>query len=179
MPHTTIHWAELFIATLAEVVLLGFSAYLFIMNRRQTKYLYLKLCMPSWSPPVWSFSIIWSIAYIIESVAYVMVRLRGEWVGRHLMWGLILFWIAQFVMLWWTPVFHRSLGWSFFICLLSLALLGVVTWLFWFVHVTAGILMLIVSIWLLFATILSLVTWWKNWEADVPSMCCDNTVKIV
>jgi translocator protein len=168
---THIHWIELFVYVLPVLLFLGFLPYLFYEERRITKHIYGKLCLPSWAPPIWAFSMVWLIVYLIEAIAYTIVRLRGEWTGTHLMWGLVLFWILQFFLMLWTVTFRRSLGWSFLICVIGLALAGVVTWLFWFVNDVAGIMMLVVALWLLFATILAAVVWWMNWNCDVPNLC--------
>jgi len=168
---THIHAIELFLYVLATLLFFGFLPYLFFEERRLTKHIYGKLCLPSWTPPMWAFTVIWLIVYVIEAVAYTIVRLRGEWTGTHLLWGLILFWILQVFLMLWTITFRRSLGWSLLICIIALALAGVVTWLFWVVDIVAGVLMLIVAVWLLFATILAIVVWWMNWECDVPTIC--------
>jgi tryptophan-rich sensory protein len=166
-----IHWIELLIYAYLSILLIGFGCYVFFEDRRLTKHIYSKLCTPSWAPPAWAISMMWIITYILEAVAYTMVRLRGEWEGPHILWGLVLFVILQFLMASWTWLFRRSLGWSVFMVIISLAVAAVVTWLFWFVNTIAGILMLIAVIWLLFTAILAFVVWWMNWDCDVPSIC--------
>ncbi|WBB98339.1 tryptophan-rich sensory protein [Solwaraspora sp. WMMA2080] len=120
---------------------------------------YAELVQPSWAPPSWLFSPVWTILYVLIAVA-------GFTVWRRAGVGLaIASWLAQLVLnAAWTPLFFAAgrYGLAFAEIVLLWLLVGATVVLFWRVWRPAALLMVPYWGWVTFAAALNLSIWQLN-----------------
>jgi tryptophan-rich sensory protein len=190
---TRIHWFELGVASVLELMFLVLLLPGILWAGNRTMKIYNKLnYRPGWAPAAVVFGIAWVIVVVCMAAAYTLVRLQGEWEAGVNLAALVLFALTLIPLIIWTAVFQRSLGWSTFVVLIALVLAIITTWLFFTIDrhhhhggggggggdgdsrtfaIAAGILLLPLDLWLLFALILSTVLWWSNWDFDSSATC--------
>jgi benzodiazapine receptor len=121
---------------------------------------YAGLAKPSWTPPNWVFAPVWSLLYILMSIAAWLVWCRVRSVG----WPLAV-WFFQLVL-------NAAWSWLFFelhrpglafaeIIVLFVAILAT-TLVFIRVRLSAGLLLLPYAVWVAFASALNLAIWRLN-----------------
>jgi tryptophan-rich sensory protein len=123
---------------------------------------YGQLDRPTWSPPDWVFSPVWTVLYALIALSAWLVYLRGP--SRLVRWAMTV-WTAQLVVnAVWSPVFFgaRALGAGAIIvgALEVLVLLNIVV--FWRVRALAGALLIPYAAWVAFAFALNLAIWRMN-----------------
>jgi len=111
------------------------------------------------APPTWLFSVVWGVLYSCMGVAAYLVReIGGPYVDDGNLWPLVLFWILQVVLAFYTLLFfswrQRFLGTLDIV--LGLGLTITVGVLFWSFSVAAAILMFVTALWETFALVLSI-----------------------
>lgn len=120
------------------------------------------LVQPSWAPPASVFGPVWTVLYGMMAIAAWQVWREGGWSRQRR--PLLLF-LAQLVVnaLWsWLFFAWRQGGMAFVdIALLWLLILATVV-AFWWVRVTAGVLLLPYLGWVSFALALNYVVWRSN-----------------
>jgi translocator protein len=120
---------------------------------------YADLVQPSWAPPSWLFSPVWTVLYVMIAIAGFLAWRRagvGPAVG---------FWLAQLVLnAAWTPLFFGAgrYGLAFAEIALLWLLIAVTTVLFWRISRAAALLMLPYWAWVTFAAALNLAIWRLN-----------------
>ena len=125
---------------------------------------YKSLCLPWWAAPCWLFGLMWFILYGIMAYASYRIRTFGPWLSGVNLVELILFCVLLLVTTLWTWMFFRW-RWmllSFINILVSLGLSIAVLILYWRIDSVAGALFIAPTVWLLYATLLMGVIWWKN-----------------
>lgn len=125
---------------------------------------YAELLKPTWNPPSWLFSPVWTLLYMIMAVALWLVRREPD-VEEHLRQRAIALFAIQFLLnMAWTPLFFglHNPGLAFVeICLLWIALLSTML-TFGRVRALAGYLLLPYLLWVSFALILNGTIWLMN-----------------
>ena len=125
---------------------------------------YRDLVRPSWAPPGWLFSPVWSVLYALMGIAAWLVwRARGFAGAR----SALLFFIIQLAAnaLWtWLFFVWRQGGLAFAEILLLWALIFATFVLFWHFSRFAAVLLLPYLAWVSFASALTLATWRLNPE---------------
>lgn len=155
---------EVFISILFPVLILGFvpgtlsqSAeqrqwYNQFRMRKSPRYLAI-------APPTWLFSVVWTILYLLMTIAAFIVRIDGGVYEEDTnLWPLTAFWMLQVVLAFYT-VFFFGLQWRVMgsiIVLLGLIGTIVVGSLFLRFSVWAAVFLYITAAWCLFALILSI-----------------------
>lgn len=120
---------------------------------------YADLVQPSWAPPSWLFSPVWTVLYVMIAIAGFLAWRRagiGPAIG---------FWLAQLVFnAAWTPLFFGAgrYGLAFAEIVVLWLLIVVTTALFWRISRTAALLMLPYWAWVTFAAALNLAIWRLN-----------------
>lgn len=116
---------------------------------------YQRLTQPSFSPPGWVFGVAWTILYLFQAFALALILDARRAAGRGLAIGLF---VAQFVVgLVWPSLFfgaHKisAAGWLA-VVMFGLALVATIS--FWRIRPKAGLLMVPLLCWLVFANILT------------------------
>jgi len=149
---------ELVIFEIALVAFVGLAMPQLAKQFMQSKYKYADLSKKiSWAPPAYLFGVVWSIMYLaLMPIAVYRIRILGNWQSGVNLTELILFWVLQFVLLLYNFLYIVNLWLGFVTVLASLGLAIATTILFFGLDTAAGILLLPLDVWLLFATILAL-----------------------
>lgn len=151
---------ELLVLVFLSVLFVGIGLPSMLVRSSKVRKQYMGMQRPFWAPPPWIFGVAWLVLYALQSVAYWRVRLDGNWT-QHLA-ALLLFVFLQLFLAAYTLLFVWFLWASAVIVLVSLGLAIATTVLFWSVEVLPGILMLILVLWLAFATVLALSVAFMN-----------------
>ena len=152
------HWralALLGLATAAAAVA-GASASV------QAGVFYQQLSKPSWAPPAQLFGPVWSVLYVLMTVAAWMVVRAWGWPRAR---PAITLYIAQLVLngLWTWLFFRWRLGGLAVVEILVLwTLLLLIVATFFRVRRLAGVLMLPYLVWVTFAAALTYAVWHRN-----------------
>jgi len=121
------------------------------------------LAKPDWTPPSWLFSPVWTLLYLMMTVAALLVwRKKGSL--RAAAFPLGLFALQLFFNLIWSPLFFglRNPGAAMVdLVLLWVALLATVI-VFWRISLPAGVLLLPYLLWVSFAGVLNFAIWQMN-----------------
>lgn len=133
-----------------------------IMTRPGLIEWYPTLKKPFWTPPAWIFAPVWTVLYLMMSVAFFLVWRRRKhplFKAAAWLWG-----IQLFLNLIWSGLFfsfqNAFLG-LIDLILLAFSLFATVI-VFWKISNWAGILMMPYLLWLLYAMSLNLAIWWMN-----------------
>lgn len=123
---------------------------------------YRKLARPDWAPPAWLFAPVWTLLYVLMSIAAWLVwRARG-WRGAPAALGVYTAQLAANAL--WTWLFfrwHRG-AWAFLEIALLWVLIVATMALFWRVRRVAVALLLPYAIWATFASALTYAVWALN-----------------
>ncbi len=126
---------------------------------------YGQLARPDWAPPPWLFAPVWTVLYVLMSIAAWLVwRARG-WRGAPAALGVYAAQLAPNAL--WTWIFfgwHRG-AWAFGESLVLWLLIVATIALFWRVRRLAAVLLLPYATWVAFASALTYVTWALNPQA--------------
>lgn len=120
------------------------------------------LVKPSYNPPGWIFTPVWTLLYVLMAVAFVMFALRGE--GRTRWLGLTVYGVNIAANLLWTPLFFRwhFIGAAFWDCLfIALSAWFLIAW-YWRTTRTGSALLIPYALWTSFASVLNLHLWILN-----------------
>lgn len=160
--------AELILFEIAIVAFVGLAVPQFARYFSERKYEYAKLTADiSWAPPAFLFGLVWSIMYLVLlPLAVYRVRILGNWEAGINQSALIVFWILQFTLMLYNFLYIVSLWLGFVVVLLAFGLAISTTWLFFRLDTFAGVLVIPLDIWLLYATLLALVIALKNRTAE-------------
>lgn len=123
---------------------------------------YPTLSKPTWTPPNWAFSPVWTVLYVMMATAGWIVWMRGRSSSAAVALGLF---AVQLVL-------NAAWSWLFFgmrsvaaglvdIALLWCAILATII-AFWRVSVLAGALMMPYLLWVSYAAALNFVIWKMN-----------------
>ena len=123
---------------------------------------YAGLVKPSWNPPAWVFGPVWTLLYIMMSVAVWLIWRREQSAARSqaLRW----FMLQLLLNAMWSPVFfgcHSPAAGLVIIAVLWVAIVVTVA-LFWKASRAAGALLLPYLAWVSFATALNFAVWKLN-----------------
>lgn len=128
----------------------------------QAAQFYAQLARPDWAPPAGVFGPVWSVLYVLMSVAAWLVWREGGWRAHPKTLALFL---VQLVVnaLWSWLFFAWHLGAAAFVdvCVLLLLIVATVA-AFWRVRALAGVLLLPYLAWVAFAANLCYVVWQSN-----------------
>ena len=89
------------------------------------------LVKPSYNPPGWIFTPVWTLLYVLMAIAFVVFALRGE--GRTRWLGLTVYGVNIAANLLWSSLFFRwhLIGAAFWDCLfIALSAWFLIAW-FW------------------------------------------------
>lgn len=126
---------------------------------------YGQLARPDWAPPPWLFAPVWTVLYVLMSIAAWLVwRARG-WRGAPAALGVYAAQLAANAL--WTWLFfgwHRG-AWAFGEILVLWLLIVATIALFWRVRRLAAVLLLPYATWVTFASALTYAIWALNPQA--------------
>ena len=116
---------------------------------------------PSWNPPNWIFSPVWTTLYILMGVAAGIIWHTTD---DRKNTALMLF-ILQFILnLGWSYIFfsEHQIGWAFAEIIVMLVLIVATTISFYKIKPVAAYLMIPYILWVSFATVLNGAIWMLN-----------------
>ena len=123
---------------------------------------YGQLSQPSWAPPAWLFGPVWSVLYILMSVAAWLVWREHGLSGARVALGLfVVQLIANALWSWLFFVLHRgALSVAEIVVLWMLILATILA--FWPLHRLAALLLVPYLVWVSVASALTLSLWRSN-----------------
>lgn len=142
-------------------ITLAFAA-LAAMASTQAGAFYLELERPAWAPPVWLFSPVWSVLYLLMATSAWLVWSRHGWARARGALTLFLVQLAANALWSWLFFVGRSGAIAFAEILLLLLLIGATVAAFWPLHRAAAALLLPYLAWALLASALTYSTWQRN-----------------
>lgn len=116
---------------------------------------YDSLVKPKFQPPAWIFAPVWTVLYILMSVAFILVIFSSfGWLN---ILAYILFFCQLFVNLQWPPAFfmEHNLRKAFLLCALLNFLVFLTMLVFFNISKIAGVLFIPYFLWCCFATVLN------------------------
>ena len=136
------------------VFLTAFAGSFFTVSEISTWYATLE--KPAFNPPDWIFSPVWTALYILMAVALYLVW-QKDFKDKKVRLALWLFIIHLFFNASWSIVFFgfQQIGLAFVNILVLLALIAILTKLFFKIDKRAGYLLIPYLVWVSFATILN------------------------
>lgn len=117
---------------------------------------------PALTPPGWLFPIVWTVLYVLMGVGAAIVYTKATPEERDKALNL---YVAQLIVnFFWSLIFFNAQAFGFAVIwiLLLLALVILMTWQFYKIEKTAGLLQIPYILWLLFATYLTIAVWLLN-----------------
>ena len=156
------NWHSLGVLLLFIAICLGIAGAGAFFTAGSVNQWYPLLHKPAWTPPSWLFGPVWTILYLMMSVAaWLIWRSRG-WDEARGALGLFLFQLALNAA--WSPLFFgfkSSLaGLLDIVPLWAAILLTLLS--FWKISTFAGVLLLPYWLWVTFATALNFAIWKMN-----------------
>lgn len=120
---------------------------------------YATLRQPSWAPPDWLFSPVWTVLYVTIAFAGWLVWRQAGLTAAHLPYAGQLLLNAA-----WTPLFFGvgAYGWAAIEIVVLWLAIGATVVAFLRVHRVAAVLLLPYWAWVTYATALNLAIWWLN-----------------
>lgn len=155
---------ELVIFEISLVAFVGLAIPQLAKQFMQSKYKYGDLTKNiSFAPPSYLFGVVWSIMYLaLMPISVYRIRILGNWESGVNLTALILFWVLQFVLLLYNFLYIVNLWLGFATVFSALGVAIATTVLFFPLDTAAGILLLPLDVWLLFASILAFAVAIKN-----------------
>lgn len=148
--------------------LLGFIGVSFLASTsgaifRPGRWYYEELKKPSWNPPSWLFAPVWSLLFLLMSVAAWLVWREGGFGGLAGV-GLSLFLLQLGLNSLWSYLFfgRENPRAAFFEVLLLWAAIAATMTVFWMVRPLAGALLVPYLLWVSFASYLNFTIWRLN-----------------
>ncbi len=150
------------LVALAVFVTLSFLASASGAFFRPGEWYYEKIRKPSWNPPSWLFPPVWTLLYIMMSVAAWLVWRETGVIGGLLPLGLFVLQLGLNAL--WSYLFfgRENLKAAFWEALLLFAAVFAMTVAFWDVRTLAGLLVLPYVLWVGFAAFLTYTIWRLN-----------------
>ncbi len=150
------------LVALAVFVTLSFLASASGAFFRPGEWYYEKIRKPSWNPPSWLFPPVWTLLYIMMSVAAWLVWRETGVIGGLLPLGLFVLQLGLNAL--WSYLFFgwENLKAAFWEALLLFAAVFAMTVAFWDVRTLAGLLVLPYVLWVGFAAFLTYTIWRLN-----------------
>ena len=123
---------------------------------------YATLTKPSWNPPSWIFTPVWSALYFCMAIAAWLVWRQDGFVGVQV--PLALFGVQLFLNVLWSCIFFglQSPGLAFAEVLMLWGAIAATTIVFWRRSRIAGILFVPYWAWVTFASVLNFAFWRLN-----------------
>jgi len=149
------------ICSVSLCLMTGFVGSFSTMNSVKTWYA--ELSRPSFTPPDWTFGVVWPILYVMMGISVFMIWNRGL-DKRKVKVALGLFVLQLVLNGLWTPIF-------FGLHMIALALIEIVLlWIailltilvFWRISKTATFFLFPYILWVSFAAILNTALWYLN-----------------
>ena len=149
------------ICSVSLCLMTGFVGSFSTMNSVKTWYA--ELSRPSFTPPDWTFGVVWPILYVMMGISVFMIWNRGL-DKRKVKVALGLFVLQLVLNGLWTPIF-------FGLHMIALALIEIVLlWIailltilvFWRISKTATFFLFPYILWVSFAVILNTALWYLN-----------------
>ncbi|MBA3054262.1 MAG: tryptophan-rich sensory protein [Sphingomonadales bacterium] len=147
---------------LVPIVVLGGFVSSLVSGNVATNLWFNDLAKPALYPPPETFSIVWTVLYIVMGLAVAMVAAARGAPGRGL--AIALFFVQRLLNLAWSPLFfglHEMTKALWLLVVLDVAVLATIA-AFWRVRMPAALLLVPYLAWLLFATVLN----WQFLEAN-------------
>ena len=122
---------------------------------------YQALSKPAWTPPDWAYGPLWAVIYLLTAVAAWRVWTSG----KSLRSGALAWWILILALnvAWsWLMFGLNRPGWSFGISLVVLGLSVMCSRAFFLVSRPAGTMMIPLTAWLVFVSVLNFRIWALN-----------------
>jgi len=134
-------------------LILGFLSSL-SMIRGDWKPWYNKLDKPSWNPPSWLFSPVWSVLYLLMGIASYLIIISKK---KERTLALVLFYIQLLLNITWSPVFfgNKDPKSAFIIIIILWFLILITIVLFMRISIVAGVLLIPYLLWVSYATTLN------------------------
>jgi tryptophan-rich sensory protein len=134
----------------------------YVNSRFPTDEWFAALSKPAWNPPNWLFGPVWSVLYLLMSIAAWLVWRKAGIGGAALPLGVFLLQLLLNAAWSWILFGRHELGLAF---IEILALWGAILWTivgFWRIHPTSGILLVPYLVWITFASVLNYTIWRLN-----------------
>lgn len=123
---------------------------------------YAELAKPSWTPPNWVFTPVWTVLFLMMALAGWLVWRKGDAQASTV--ALVLFGIQLVLNAAWSLLFFtlQSPGWAFaeIVVLWCAILFTLLT--FWRIRTVAGVLLLPYLLWVSYAAALNFALWRMN-----------------
>ncbi len=155
----TIGWPALIAAVILSLGT-GGASYILSSNAFEA---YQALQQPSFAPPGWIFTPVWTLLFIMMGIASYRVFMYS--LDRKSVRSALGVYLLQLVFnFFWTLIFFRweLRGLAIIEILLLLALIVINTWQFFRIDRAAGFLMVPYVLWVSFATVLNFSVWILN-----------------
>ena len=123
---------------------------------------YTALDRPSWAPPSWLFSPVWTLLYLLMAAAAVVVWRNRETPGART--ALVLYVVQLALNAAWTWIFFamRNGAMAFAEILVLIVAIGLTMRAFWRIRPIAGMLLIPYLAWTTFAAALTWAIWQRN-----------------
>ena len=157
-PRPNAHWEALALLVGGT----GLAALIAAIASVRAADFYQLLSKPTWAPPAEVFGPVWSVLYVLMTVAaWVVIRARGWPYARP---AIVLYTVQLMLNALWTWLFFRwRLGWVALVEILALWAVLLFTALdFWRARRLAGGLLLPYLAWVTFAAALTYAVWRRN-----------------
>jgi len=151
--------AELIVFEIALVVLVGLAAPTFAAQFFEGGgYNHRKLIDGvSWAPPARFFSAVWLLMLLVVlPLAVYRIRTYGNWASGVNLTALVVFWLTMALLMLHRFFADLNLWFAFGAVLLAFGAAIGATSAFFAIETLAGVLLVLVDVWLLFVTVLSL-----------------------
>ena len=152
---------KLIISVVLPVMVGWVSSY---FTATSVKTWFITLQKPFFNPPSWLFAPVWTILYILMSIAFFLIW-KSNIANDNLKKRAIAFYFVQLLLnFFWSVIFFyaRQPGWAFAEILVLLLMIIVTTFYFYKISKTAGWLMAPYILWVCFATLLNYSIWQLN-----------------
>lgn len=142
-------------------ILTGFAGSFATMDSVKTWYG--ELSRPSFTPPDWSFGVVWPILYVMMGVSAFLIWNRGLG-NRQVKMALGIFLLQLVLNGIWTPIFFglHMIGLGLVDIILLWAAILATIFAFWKISRAAALLLLPYILWVSFAVVLNGAIWLLN-----------------
>lgn len=156
---------ETFWYWLAVTLTVAYLPMRFVSARRTSEIWERRLQRPSFAPRNRAvFGIVWSILYILQALAATRIRAYGAWIGGVNLSQLVVYLILQVVLALYTPLLFRFVSlWASTLAVFVALVLSIAEAVLVFpLDTFAGIVFVILSVWLVYALALSIGIWYNT-----------------
>ncbi|WHH57811.1 TspO/MBR family protein [Petroclostridium sp. X23] len=163
MTKKMLNWIQHAVGLLISIAIAEGVGILSSFFTRGTMEKYQQLVQPSFSPPGWVFSIVWSVLFLLMGIASYRVYNAG--IQKPVVKNALIFYTIQLIFnFFWTIIFFRLelRGFAFVWLIILWVLIIITTVKFYKIDKIAGYLMVPYILWVSFAGLLNYSIWQLN-----------------